>query len=548
PLPVQLVVYSSCKTVTPADMALLVAEIATSFLIFVCVVQGIRSLQIEYKQSLNATVGQNVSLPCIVSEEDVYITQLEWHKVGKTGDEKLVVFNPMFSPPSENVTLQLVNKPGTNKLQGTILLLNKVTEENNGDYICEISTYPHGSFRRTSKMTVTVPWITAQVESPGTPLVEGDEVKITCASHPPADRYRLHSLQTRLLLESQTGHFTVQNVTRHCTDLICRPLWTSSNQHLRSLNASVQLTVDYLDPIECDANSSIEVETGTDLNITCTAKSSRRLYYTWIKEKVTVSSHATMSLWSVNPDRSGVYSLTISAKHLSRLQRQREFLVTVVNRRHVGTTTIPKETTSQVTEGTTLATAKRGLSTVTSRPVCIYNTTTPSAGNITTSHANITAAHPPENISTPSSLNASAEGTTGCCRNGTSRPGSTGEGSTHPNSTTFLKPRTTISRPGATMFKPRTTISKPGTTMFKPNWTKNFVATVKTVQDQSSSKSHAAYILIPVILLLVLIGFLYRRYLIQKRMDMPPPFKPPPPPVKYTSVRSQDIPVTDILV
>ena len=38
-----------------------------------------------------------------------------------------------------------------------------------------------------------------------------------------------------------------------------------------------------LDPIECNANSSIEVETGTNLSITCTAKSSRPLYYTWIR-------------------------------------------------------------------------------------------------------------------------------------------------------------------------------------------------------------------------------------------------------------------------
>ncbi|KAL7847527.1 hypothetical protein AOLI_G00222450 [Acnodon oligacanthus] len=509
-------------------MASVVTEIATSFVIFVCVVQGARSLQIQHEESLNATVGQNISLPCIVSaEETITINQLEWHREGERGDEKLVVFNPQFQPYySANVTLQLVRQTNTS-LQGSILHLLGVTEKDKGNYICEITSFPHGSSKKATKVQVTVPWISAQVESPVGSLVEGDEVKITCASHPPADRYRVLSSQSTFSLESQSGHFTIQNVTRHCSDLICRPLWTSSNQHLQSLRASVHLTVDFLDGIECNSSSQIQIETGTNLTITCEARSSNPLRYIWNKGNATVSHQATLSLWLVNPGYSGTYSLIVHAANLSRLQRRRDFVVTVVNRTYADhqSTTFTMETTPQITEGTTLTTAEPGFSTMTSQPVYI-DTTAPSAGNITTSHATFTAARASES-STTSSLHPPAEGSTlsaGCCQNDTSSPGATRE-------------RSTAVQPDASA------------TVFEFTLTEeNFLTTVKSVQDQSGNKTHVVYVLIPVLLLLVLIGFLYRRYLVQKRMDMPPPFKPPPPPVKYTSVRSQNSPVTDILV
>ncbi|KAL7847317.1 hypothetical protein SRHO_G00222970 [Serrasalmus rhombeus] len=506
-------------------MASLVTEIATSFVIFVCVVQGARSLQIQYEESLNATVGQNISLPCIVSEEEnVSINQLEWHREGERGDEKLVVFNPLFQPHySANVTLQLVRQTNS-RLQGSILHLLGVTEMDSGNYVCEISSFPYGSSKKATKVQVTVPWISAQVEPPVRSVVEGDEVKITCASHPPADRYRVLSLQSTFTLESQSGHFTIQNVTRHCSDLICRPLWTSSNQHLQSLTAPVHLTVDFLDSVECNSSSQIQTETGTNLTITCEARSSNPLRYIWNKGNVTVSHQATLSLWLVNPGSSGMYSLIVHATNQSRLQRRKDFVVTVVNRTYAEhrSTTFTMETTSQITEGTTLTTAEPGFSTMTSQPVYI-DATTPSAGNITTSHATFTAARASDS-STTSSLYPRAEGSTRSvsrCQNDTSSP-----------------------RQGSTPVHPDAR-----TTIFKfPLTEENFLTTVKSVNDQSGNKTHVVYVLIPVVLLLVLIGFLYRRYLIQKRMDMPPPFKPPPPPVKYTSVRSQNSPVTDILV
>ncbi|XP_035619244.2 mucin-5AC [Oncorhynchus keta] len=81
--------------------------------------------------------------------------------------------------------------------------------------------------------------------------------------------------------------------------------------------------------------------------------------------------------------------------------------------------------------------------------------------------------------------------------------------------------------------------------------------TLGTSTTSTSTPSHGetgpsqryvvVWVLLPVLALLLVLGFLYRRYIIQKRMDLPPPFKPPPPPVKYSSLRAHDVPMTDIL-
>ncbi|XP_042167463.1 mucin-5AC isoform X2 [Oncorhynchus tshawytscha] len=63
----------------------------------------------------------------------------------------------------------------------------------------------------------------------------------------------------------------------------------------------------------------------------------------------------------------------------------------------------------------------------------------------------------------------------------------------------------------------------------------------------SGQRYVVVWVLLPVLALLLVVGYLYRRYIIQKRMDLPPPFKPPPPPVKYSSLRAHDVPMTDIL-
>ncbi|MCJ8742477.1 hypothetical protein PDJAM_G00082540 [Pangasius djambal] len=512
-------------------------------------VTGIQSVAIEHKPEVNATVGQNISLPCILLHEHPTIIQLQWHKEGEQGEQKLVVFNPSFSPytlSSVGTTLELVNNINTAKLRGSILHLQEVTEKDSGVYVCDIASFPDGSIKISTKVQVTVPNVSMKVTPPDRTVIEGDTVSISCVSDPPPDKYTLSSSLSQSVMESQDGKFVIQNVTRHISDLICRPLWTSSNQHLQSLSATVHLTVDFLDNIECNSESQIQVENGTSLMITCDAKSSKSLHFVWMKDNMTVSSSASINLWSVSPDQSGIYRLTVHTGNHTRLHRQKDFTITVINRIHTEhlSSTMTMETTTKISS-TIMTTPELKVTMPTSQPhhtsstadttetsteeVMYINTSAPSTGNVTVVHVNSTTPHTDVKSSATTFARSSTEGRTFeiCC---TSSPGSTSREINH------VRPDTsTITFTSASISMATVGISNVSTTKI-------------TRKDVSTTKSHVVFAIIPVVLVLVLIGILYRQYLIQKKLDMPPSFKPPPPPVKYTSARNHDIPITDILV
>ncbi|XP_060752242.1 cell surface glycoprotein MUC18 [Tachysurus vachellii] len=492
------------------------ANKAGSLLIFISILQGTLSqtVFIEHKTEVNAAVGQNISLPCILSQKHSKIIQLQWLKQAKHGEQSLVVFNPLFSPIyNANVKLEPMTETNTTELQGSILHLQEVTEKDSGDYVCDITSFPHGNIKNYTKVQVTVPKVSVKVTPTDRTVSEGDTVSITCVCNPPPDKYMLSSSLSQSKMENQDGKFIIQNITRHMIDLICQPLWDSSNQRLQNLNATVHLTVDFLDNIECNSESQIQVETGTNLTITCEAKSSKFLHFVWMKDNMTVSSNASINLWSVSSDQSGIYTLMVHTGN-HRLHRQKDFTVTVINRTHTEhlSSTMIMETTPQISS-TTMTTPELNVTTPTlqtqynsstsdttsTEEVMYISTSTPPTGNVTMLHVNLTTQH--------TGLKSS--------------------------DTTF----THMTSESRTMSKIFCT-SIPGSTSREINYVSS---------DVSTSKLHGVFI-IPFLLMLALVGFLYRQYLIQKRLDMPPPFKPPPPPVKYTSARNHDILITDILV
>ncbi|KAB5543504.1 hypothetical protein PHYPO_G00079940 [Pangasianodon hypophthalmus] len=551
PLPVQCVIsFLSLKlTVVFSVMASVMTNKATSLLIFINIFQGIQSVFIEHKTEENATVGQNISLPCIMLHEHPKIIQLQWHKEGEQGEQKLVVFNPAYSPStpsSVGTKLELVYNTNTTKLRGSILHLQEVTEKDSGVYVCDIASFPDGSIKSSTKVQVTVPKFSMNVTPTDRTVIEGDTVSISCVSDPPPEKYTLLSSLSQSIMESQDGKFIIQNITRHNSDLICQPRWNSSNQHLQSLSATVHLNVDFLDNIECNSESQIQVETGTSLMITCNTKSSKSLSFVWMKDNMTVSSSASINLRLVSPDQSGIYSLIVQTGN-TRLHRQKDFTVTVINRIHTEhlSSTMTMETTTKISI-TTMTTPKLNITMPTSQPhhtssttdtpetsteeVMYIKTSAPSTGNVTVVHVNSTTPHTDVKSSATTFTHSSSEGRTLseiCC---SSSPGSTSTEISHVHPDT-----STITSTSASISKATVGISNVSTTKI-------------TRKDVSTTKSHVVFAIIPVVLVLVLIGILYRQYLIQKRLDKPPPFKPPPPPVKYTSARNHDIPTTDILV
>ncbi|XP_042588487.1 basement membrane-specific heparan sulfate proteoglycan core protein-like isoform X2 [Cyprinus carpio] len=282
----------SVKTVVLTDMDFLMTELAYKLFIFLCMIQqGTYGMLIHYNASATAVEGQNVSLQCIVEEDqNVTIMLLEWikqQKENEKNDQKIVVFHPMLPTYyfRSGSLLETVTSSKTGKLQGSILTLHEVTVNDSGDYICEITSYPNGSIKRITKLQVTEPPASVKMPYPYGFIKEGDELKITCSAIPPPLHYKLgRSKDKTFWLESSNGEFILPNVTRNDSDVyICLPEWDSLVRNQQGLNATVELTVNFLDGIECNTSSPLNVSAGEDVVISCIAKASQHLQYKWMR-------------------------------------------------------------------------------------------------------------------------------------------------------------------------------------------------------------------------------------------------------------------------
>ncbi|XP_026113817.1 hemicentin-1 isoform X1 [Carassius auratus] len=523
-------------------MDFLMAQPTYILFIFLCMIRGTYGVLIHYNVNATAVVGQNVSLQCIVGEEhDVTIIQLEWikqHKENEKSDQKIVVFHPGFPTHyfQSGPLLETVSSSKTRKLQGSILTLYKVSVYDSGNYICEITSYPNGSIKRTTKLQVTEPPASVKMSYPYGFIKEGDDVKITCSAIPPPLRYKLARSKNKIFwLDSPNGEFTLPHVTRNDSDVyICLPEWDSLAQNQQGLNATMELTVNFLDGIECNTSSPLNVSVGEDVIISCKAKASQYLQYKWMKGDTTLSLSDTLSLTSVTSKQSGTYKLT--AVFLSnQLQTDMQFSIHVLSKQSQEmTTSLPVRTTKHLSIFTSNGTSSWSTDTTVSTTESghfMASTRKPNATMTTpqprhSSHPTGSSSAPP--VGNVSTLHASTVKSTGT---------STDSLSTTPD------PATRRERVSTDITQRNIT-----TVITQRNITTVITQKNITVTAPKASKS-SVYIAIPIVLLLlVVIMLLYRRHQNQKKMDMPPPFKPPPPPVKYTSVRNNDVYITDILV
>ncbi|XP_073686356.1 uncharacterized protein [Garra rufa] len=495
-------------------------------LMFLCIIRGTYGVLIQYNTDVTAVEGQNISLQCIVGEEnDITIIQLEWTKQQKgneKNDQKVVVFHPLMPIKyfQSGSLLETVISSKNGKLRGSTLTLYGVSVKDSANYICEITSYPNGSIKRTTKLQVTEPPASVKMPHPYGFIKEGDDMKITCAASPPPLRYKLERSKDRIFwLESSNGEFILPNVTRNNSDVyICSPEWDSLVRNQQGLNATMELIVNFLDGIECNTSSPLNISVGEDVAISCIAKASQHLQYTWMRGDTTLSLSDTLSLTSVTSDQSGIYKLTAVSLD-NQLQTDMKFSIRVLSKQSEGmTTSSPVRTTEHLSSFPTNGTSSWSTDTTVSTTESghfIASTVKPNATMTTLQH---------RHTSHPTPLNDSS-----------SAPPVGNASTLHTSTAKSTEILSTVTPDQATR---RREIATAVITQ------KN----IMTVTTPKASKS-SAYIAVPIVLLLlVLIVLLYRRYQNQKKMDMPPPFKPPPPPVKYTSVRNHDVPMTDILV
>ncbi|XP_067289933.1 T-cell surface protein tactile [Pseudorasbora parva] len=508
-------------------MEFLMTEATYKILIFLCMIRGTYEVLIHHNASVTAVEGQNVSLTCFVEEKnEIKVVQLEWIKQqkGNQNDQKIVVVHNTMPEHYFQLGFHQTRKVSlkTGELQGSVLTLYKVAKKDSGNYVCEITSYPNGSIKRTTKLQVTEPPASVEMSHPYRFIKEGNEVKITCSASPPPLRYKLRRSKDKLLwMESLNGEFILSNVTRNNSDLyVCLPEWGAFGQNQQGLNATMELTVNFLDDIECNTSSPLNVSFGDDVVIRCNAKASQYLQYKWMMGDKTLSLSDTLSLTSMTSNQSGTYKLTAVFQD-NQLQTDIEFSIHVLSKPSEGLTTpSPVGSTKHLMNVTSMGISSwntAALDTTTETAHFLTSTSKPNATNLqprnTSHHTPLTGSSSAPPVGNSSTLHASTVKSTGT--------------SCTQNQSTSQDPLT-------------------GRNIVTSVITKTNNPTVSTTSKESK---RTAYIAVPIVLLLlVLILLLYRKHLNQKKMDMPPPFKPPPPPVKYTSVRKYDVPMTDILV
>ncbi|XP_053187844.1 T-cell surface protein tactile [Scomber japonicus] len=404
-------------------------ETAFSLLLLASIIQGLRDVDLFHNETVEAVVGQNISLPCIVKNSaNIKVVNTEW---GKRENEikKLALYTPGFGVYRfrPNVSIQTVYNDAKN-FMGSYLQLYEVEKENGGIYVCDVTTFPFGSIRVETVLKIK------------------DVVRITC-----------------------------------------------------------------------DANSTVEVQSGENVTIKC--KVSPIAQYRWTKNEKLVSQSESLELWWVTSAHAGVYTLSINTGN--------ETLHEMFNIIILATTT----------------SSRRDLVTVSPWFDVTEGLNKSADSSLTTSQ---TTELSPTDTSVTSTIGVATGVTDNNPNNNLSNVTNTSFNNFH-NLTTLSYGKTMLasdvtrndmsSEESSTLGSNITHSSKPGATP-----TLITGSTTEAIEDNDTGRSHLLLVCIIVPILVLIAGILYRRHIIKKRMSEPPPFKPPPPPVRYTATRQRNKP------
>ncbi|CAJ1063904.1 T-cell surface protein tactile [Xyrichtys novacula] len=161
-----------------SEMAGSALGMASSLLLLASIIQGIQGVEVFHYKKIEALVGQNVSLPCYVKNPKLLITSIEWVKM-LNESVKLAVYAPGAGvhPFWSNVTI-LTEGESMGSLQ-----LRGVSKWDSGVYVCALTTYPLGSFKRETELKIKDVETMCNVNSTVT-VHAGGNVSIHCSLFP----------------------------------------------------------------------------------------------------------------------------------------------------------------------------------------------------------------------------------------------------------------------------------------------------------------------------------------------------------------------------
>ncbi|XP_056451058.1 T-cell surface protein tactile [Gadus chalcogrammus] len=291
--------------------------------------------------------------------------------------------------------------------------------------------------------------------------------------------------------------------------------------------------------VTCDKDSTLEVSVGDDVTVQCEVRLYPTALYKWFKDGTLVSENSSLEVVVMDESQAGVYTLTVSTGHKTM---QRSFNVTVLtptespstewttilsqNTNHSSTGVVYVPTTGPVEASSTLETRQNVSSSVPTTQATTENTYT------TAESRNESFTVRPISSSSATTLGSETH------RGSTERAG---------NVTEERVPGDVDQQHTATLTTVEIETDIPdGLTRTTANLSSSRLTTEETVVIVKTSGSTSSYGWLAIVLCLVLFvvfTVLYRRHIVQKRLDLPPPFKPPPPPLKYTSLKPQQIPM-----
>ncbi|XP_034746276.1 T-cell surface protein tactile isoform X2 [Etheostoma cragini] len=320
---------------------------------------------------------------------------------------------------------------------------------------------------------------------------------------------------------------------------------------LGSIRREIELEIKDDVKIMCDMDRIVEVYTGENVTIQC--RTFPDAQYKWTKNKIPVSENESLELWCVTAAHTGVYTLTVNTGNKSLHQ---DFFITVLTATtslRTDLVTMPRQ--SNVTaegliesaDSNFTTTPTTGLSTIDSNATwtTVVSDNNPNSRNVTdgehmtslTNSTHIGGTSYPATHTDPYDFNNSTEQEINPTHN--LNTSNFFEGSVASNLNTTLSYDNKVFR-STEDAKNESMGGNPGAT---PSLSTVHTMTPIKNEDTAGVQSHLLlpFIIVPILVLITVAGFLYRRKLIKERMDLPPPFKPPPPPVRYTAARHHDI-------
>ncbi|XP_064827370.1 mucin-2 [Oncorhynchus masou masou] len=470
-------------------MAATLKGTVVSLLLLSSISQGVHGVDVFHRESVRAVEGQIIFLPCLLEVKEgrkPVISQVEWRKKGELEDHKLVVFNPSFGETlvSPNVALDVAWDK--DKLMGTSLVLKDVEARDSGRYICDITTYPNGSIRKVTRLKVEGPAVTV---APGNNVTEPTVTDNNVTEPTVTDNNVTEPTVTDNNVTEPTG--TGNNVTEPTVtgNNVTEPTGTGNNvtEPTGTGNNVTEPTV---------TGNNVTGPTGTGNNVTGPTGTGNN-----VTSDLTEPGEMTTPTanFSVTPD-----TLTSST-------------VQEVNTSITMTTSVTQPINSNTHRSVNTEAGPKGseVNSSTDSPIRVPST----AQSGSTYPSKVQSDQP-----TPWRVQ----------RNESEAQTSSFGGQAGPVSTTLNPEKSTPAG------------EKEDHTL-ETSTTSTSTSSHGETGPSSGQRYVVVWVLLPVLALLLVVGFLYRRYIIQKRMDLPPPFKPPPPPVKYSSLRAHEVHMTDIL-